>query len=95
MSNLKKVVSLLLAVAMVLSLSTMVTFADDVATTTTNQEAAEAVVSSAAGATLASLPNDDVQYADAYKFDYALGLFEMLEDGYWQKQQVTLPLWAM
>lgn len=89
MSNLKKVVSLLLAVAMVLSLSTMVTFAEDVATTTTNQEAAEAVVSSAAGATLASLPNDDVQYADAYKFDYALGLFEMLEDGYWQKQQVT------
>lgn len=87
MSNLKRVISVLLAAAMIFSMSAIMVYADE--DTTTNQEAADAVLESAAAATLASLPNDDVQYADAYKFDYALGVFEMLEDGYWQKNQVT------
>lgn len=87
MSNFKRVISMLLAVAMIFSMSAIVAYADD--TTTTDQEAADAVLESAAASALASLPNDDVQYADAYKFDYALGIFEMLEDGYWQKEQVT------
>ena len=78
--------SMLLAAAMVLSMSTFVAFAED---STTNEEAADAVLSSAAGTELASMPNDDVQYADAYKFDYSMGLFEMLEDGYWQNEKVT------
>lgn len=87
MSNLKRVISMLLAMAMILSMSAIVAYAED--GTTTNQEAADAVLESAAASALASLPNDDVQYADAYKFDYALGIFEMLDDGYWQKDQVT------
>lgn len=78
---------MLLAVAMIFSMSAIVAYAED--ETTTNQEAADAVLESAAASVLASLPNDDVQYADAYKFDYALGIFEMLADGYWQKDQVT------
>lgn len=86
MSNIKRVISMLLAAAMVLSMSTFVAFAED---STTNEEAADAVLSSAAGTELASMPNDDVQYADAYKFDYSMGLFEMLEDGYWQNEKVT------
>lgn len=86
MSNIKRVISMLLAAAMILSMSTFVAFAED---STTNEEAADAVLSSAAGTELASMPNDDVQYADAYKFDYSMGLFEMLEDGYWQKEKVT------
>lgn len=86
MSNIKRVISMLLAAAMILSMSTFVAFAED---STTNEEAADAVLSSAAGTELASLPNDDVQYADAYKFDYSMGLFEMLEDGYWQNEKVT------
>lgn len=86
MSNIKRVISMLLAAAMVLSMSTFVAFAED---STTNEEAANAVLSSAAGTELASMPNDDVQYADAYKFDYSMGLFEMLEDGYWQNEKVT------
>ena len=77
---------MLLAAAMVLSMSTFVAFAED---STTNEEAADAVLSSAAGTELASMPNEDVQYADAYKFDYSMGLFEMLEDGYWQNEKVT------
>lgn len=99
MSNLRKAVSMLLAVAMILSMCSIVTFADEatgeaatdlaVADETTNTEAADAVVGSVAASELASLPNDDVQYADDYKFDYALGLFELLSDGYWQKDQVT------
>ncbi len=99
MSNLRKAVSILLAAAMILSMCSIVTFADEaiaddtadlaVAEETTNTEAADAVVGSAAASELASLPNDDVQYADDYKFDYALGLFELLSDGYWQKDQVT------
>lgn len=88
MNNLKRITSVLLALVMVLSM-TYVTFADEVDTSTSNQEAADAVVSSAAASALASLPSDDVQYAAAYNFDYALGLFELLEDGYWQTQQVT------
>lgn len=87
MSNLKRVISMFLAAAMIFSMSAIMVYADE--ETTTNQEAADAVLESAAVAALASLPNDDVQYADAYKFDYALGVFEMLEDGYWQKNQVT------
>ncbi|MCI5892706.1 MAG: S-layer homology domain-containing protein [Clostridiales bacterium] len=87
MSNLKRVISMLLAAAMIFSMSAIVAYAED--GTTTNQEAADAVLESAAASALASLPNDDVQYAAAYKFDYALGIFEMLEDGYWQKDQVT------
>lgn len=87
MNNFKRVISMLLAVAMVFSMTAIVAFADD--TTTTNQEAADAVIESAAASALASLPNDDVQYAEAYKFDYALGIFEMLNDGYWQKEAVT------
>lgn len=86
MSNIKRVISMLLAAAMILSMSTFVAFAED---STTNEEAADAVLSSAAGTELASMPNDDVQYADAYKFDYSMGLFEMLEDGYWQNEKVT------
>ena len=86
MSNIKRVISMLLAAAMVLSMSTFVAFAED---STTNEEAADAVLSSAAGTELASMPNDDVQYADAYKFDYSMGLFEMLEDGYWQNEKDT------
>lgn len=77
---------MLLAAAMILSMSTFVAFAED---STTNEEAADAVLSSAAGTQIASMPNDDVQYADAYKFDYSMGLFEMLEDGYWQNDKVT------
>lgn len=87
MSNLKRVISMFLAAAMIFSMSAIMAYADE--DTTTNQEAADAVLGSAAAAALASLPNDDVKYADAYKFDYALGVFEMLEDGYWQKNQVT------
>lgn len=87
MSNFKRVISMFLAAAMIFSMSAIMAYADE--DTTTNQEAADAVLESAAAATLASLPNDDVKYADAYKFDYALGVFEMLEDGYWQKNQVT------
>lgn len=87
MSNFKRVISMFLAAAMIFSMSAIMVYADE--DTTTNQEAADAVLESAAAATLASLPNDDVKYADAYKFDYALGVFEMLEDGYWQKNQVT------
>ena len=71
MSNIKRVISMLLAAAMVLSMSTFVAFAED---STTNEEAADAVLSSAAGTELASMPNDDVQYADAYKFDYSICL---------------------
>ncbi len=62
MSNIKRVISMLLAAAMILSMSTFVAFAED---STTNEEAADAVLSSAAGTELASMPNDDVQYADA------------------------------
>lgn len=124
MSNFKKAVSMLLALTMILSMFSVVVFADEtdptaapadteqvealasdseavdgdpaatagseeVVTTTTNQEAADAVVGSAAATDLVSLPNDDVEYAADYKFDYGLGLFEMLPDGYWQTQQVT------
>ncbi len=115
MSNLKKAVSMLLAVAMILSMVSVVAFADetdptaapatdvieataapdanaagsDVVTTTTDKEAADAVVGSAAATTIANLPNDEVAYAQDYKFDYGLGLFELLPDGYWQTQQVT------
>jgi len=87
MNSFKRIISMLLAVAMIFSMSAIVAYADD--TTTTNQEAADAVLESAAASAIASLPNDDVQYADAYKFDYALGIFEMLSDGYWQKEAVT------
>lgn len=69
MSNLKRVISMLLAAAMIFSMSAIVAYAED--GTTTNQEAADAVLESAAASALASLPNDDVQYAAAYKFDYA------------------------
>ncbi len=120
MSNFKKAVSMLLALTMILSMFSMIAFADEtdptaapaateqvetaapestpdataaaegeVVTTTTNQEAADAVVGSAAATELVSLPNDDVEYAADYRFDYGLGLFEMLPDGYWQTQQVT------
>ncbi len=127
MSNFKKAVSILLALTMILSVFSMVAFADEtdptaapadteqveataapdaaeataapeadaaaeggeVVTTTTDQEAAEAVVGSTTAATMASLPNDDVQFAEDYRFDYGLGLFEMLPDGYWQTEQVT------
>ncbi len=127
MSNFKKAVSILLALTMILSVFSMVAFADetdptaapadaaqaeataapdaaeataapeadaaaqggDVVTTTTDQEAAEAVVGSTTAATMVSLPNDDVQFAQDYKFDYGIGLFEMLPDGYWQTEQVT------
>ena len=112
MSNFKKAVSMLLAVAMILSMVSMVAFADEtdpsaapaeeavsassepaasdaeVQTSTTDQEAADAVVGSAAGTTIANLPNDDVAYSQDYNFDYGLGLFELLPDGYWQTQQV-------
>ncbi len=87
MNSFKRIISMLLAVAMIFSMSAIVAYADD--TTTTSQEAADAVLTSAAASAIASLPNDDVQYADAYKFDYALGIFEMLSDGYWQKEAVT------
>ena len=77
---------MLLAAAMIFKYVYFRSFAED---STTNEEAADAVLSSAAGTELASMPNDDVQYADAYKFDYSMGLFEMLEDGYWQNEKVT------
>ena len=130
MSNLRKAVSMLLALTMILSMFSMVAFADEtdptaaadteqveviapdvtadteavedtdaaeaastedvnVVTTTTDQEAAEAVVGSAAATELASLPGDNVAYSQDYRFDYGLGLFELLPDGYWQTQQVT------
>lgn len=115
MSNFRKAVSMLLAVAMILSMVSMVAFADEtdptaapaeavetaapapeataasteVQTSTTDQEAADAVVGSAAGTAIANLPNDDVAYSQDYNFDYGLGLFELLPDGYWQTQQVT------
>ena len=108
MSNFRKAVSMLLAVAMILSMVSMVAFADEtdpsaapaeavesaapapeataatteVQTSTTDQEAADAVVGSAAGTTIANLPNDDVTYSQDYNFDYGLGLFELLPDGY-------------
>lgn len=86
-NNFKKAISTFLASAMIVGTPVMMAYANE--DTTTTQEAADAILTSAAASTLASLPNDDVQYADAYKFDYALGIFEMLEDGYWQKTQVT------
>ena len=120
MSNLRKAVAMLLALTMILSMFSMVAFADEtdptaveadsdqveviepddsadaattedveVVTTTTDQEAAEAVIGSAAATELASLPDSSVAYSDDYRFDYGLGLFELLPDGYWQTQQVT------
>ncbi len=115
MSKFRKVISMLLAVAMVLSMASMVAFADetdtdaapagagvsesideatasqapDVDTSTSEQEAANAVIGSASTTEIANLPNDEVAYAADYKFDYGLGLFELLPDGYWQTQQVT------
>lgn len=56
---------------------------------TTDEEAADSVAASAAAAQLASLPGDDIVYGEDYRFDYGLGLFELLPDGYWQTEQVT------
>lgn len=85
MNKLNKVISMLLAVAMIMSVTSIMTFAEG----TNKQEVAEVLLDSAAASTKASLPNDDVAYADAYKFDYSLGIFELLEDGYWQNETVT------
>lgn len=61
----------------------------DAGASTTDEEAADSVTASAAAAQLASLPGDEIAYGEDYRFDYGLGLFELLPDGYWQTEQVT------
>lgn len=91
-----KVISAILAAAMLISsiMTSSFVFAEDADTnatdtTTTTEEAAEVIAASTAAAAIASMPGEDLEYSSDYRFDSALGIFEMLPDGYWETEQVT------
>lgn len=87
MNNFCRNLSILLAFAIILGTSSLTVFGEN--SSAAKQDAAESVVSSAAASLMASMPDNNVQYSEDYKFDYSLGLFELLDDDFWKTEQVT------
>lgn len=87
MNNFCRNLSILLAFSIILGTTSLTVFGEN--SSAAKQDAAESVVSSAAASLMASMPDDSVQFSEDYKFDYSLGLFELLDDDFWKTDQVT------
>lgn len=70
MNNFCRNLSILLAFAIILGTSSLTVFGEN--SSAAKQDAAESVVSSAAASLMASMPDNNVQYSEDYKFDYSL-----------------------
>ena len=99
MRKIKRTLALLLAVAMMLSITGVMVFAEgeDAAQPTTapvsdsanDSDTQDIINEPISEEAQASLPDDSVTYAKDYRFVNALGIFEMLPDEYWKTETVT------
>ena len=87
MNNFRKIAALLLSLSLMLSMFALTALAQE--EQEAGDDAADVILSSAAAGGLASLPEEDVQYSQDYRFIHALSILELLPDGYWQTEQVT------